>query len=84
MYYVYIIKSRKNGKTYLGCTSDLKKRIERHNKALVYSTKYGGPWEVRYYEAYHSKKNAFDREKQLKRHAKGMIELKKRLVESLG
>jgi putative endonuclease len=83
MHYVYIIKSKKFNKLYLGCTNDLRKRVDMHNKNLVNSTKYHGPWEVRYYEAFYSKKDAFDREKRLKRHAKGLIELKKRLLDSL-
>jgi putative endonuclease len=83
MHYVYIIKSLKGGKIYVGCTGDLRKRIVEHNNRKVESTRGGVPWEPRYYEAYHSKKDAFDREKQLKRHAKGIIELKKRLKLSL-
>lgn len=83
MHYVYVIKSKVKGKLYFGCTNDLKKRVKMHNDNLIYSTKFRGPWEVRYYEAYFSKKDAFDREKRLKHHAKGMIELKKRLINSI-
>ena len=83
MHYVYIIKSRKNGKYYLGCTKDLKKRLLEHNAGQSFYTKTGIPWEVRYYEAYSSKKDAFDREKQLKKNKSGYRELRKRLTESL-
>jgi putative endonuclease len=83
MQYVYIIKSIGKRKIYIGCTSDLRERLKEHNSGKVESTKFNIPWEIRYYEAYFSKKDAFEREKQLKRHAKGTIELKKRLKDSL-
>ena len=83
MYYVYIIKSKKTGQIYVGCTSDLRKRLKEHNINKSISTSHKGLWEVRYYEAFYSKKDAFSREKGLKRHARGIIELKKRLSESL-
>jgi len=83
MYYVYVIRNIKNGKLYFGCTSDLKSRLEKHNTNKVISTKYKGPWEVRYYEAFFSKADAFSREKKLKQNYRGLQELKKRIKESL-
>ncbi len=83
MYYVYIIKNKENGKLYFGCTSDLRVRLEKHNTNKVFSTKNKGPWEVRYYEAFFSKTDAFNREKKLKQNYRGLQELKKRTKESL-
>lgn len=83
MNYVYILKSKKYNSIYVGCTNDLKKRFKEHNANESFFTKNKGPWEVRYYEAFYSKKDAFDREKQLKKHARGIQELKKRLINSL-
>ena len=83
MHYVYIIKSKKNGKLYLGCTSDLRKRLIEHNANKAKYTKFKGPWEVRYYEAFYSKSDAFNREKKLKNNMRGLQELKKRTKESL-
>lgn len=83
MHYVYILKSRKTKELYLGCTIDLEKRIKEHNANRSFYTKNKGPWEVRYYEAFHSKEDAFNREKQLKKHARGIQELKKILTKSL-
>jgi len=31
MFYVYILKSEKDGKLYIGYTNDLKRRLEEHN-----------------------------------------------------
>jgi len=83
MHYVYLIKSQKKNIFYIGCTGDLRKRLNEHNKDKSEYTKNKGPWEVRYYEAFFSKDDAFQREKQLKRHKRGLIELKKRLEKSL-
>lgn len=83
MHYVYIIKSKKFNKYYLGCTKDLKKRLVEHNASKSVYVKRFGPWEVRYYEAYSSKNDAFKREKQLKKNKSGYRELRKRLICSL-
>ena len=66
MYYVYILKSIKDKKLYVGCTKDLKKRINMHNSRQVFSTKFRRPFEIIYYEAYKNKEDAFEREKFLK------------------
>lgn len=83
MHYVYLIKSRKRNSFYIGCTGNLKKRLEEHNSGKSSYTKDKRPWEARYYEAFFSKEDAFQREKQLKRHKRGFIELRKRISESL-
>jgi len=83
MHYVYIIRSKKNGKLYLGCTSDLRKRLKEHNASKSAYIKHNGPWEVRYYEAFYSKEDAFGREQRLKNNMRGLQELKKRTKKSL-
>lgn len=65
-YYVYILRSQKNGEWYTGCTSDLRKRFKLHNTEQVISTKGRGPFELIYYEAYRHKKDAYRREKTIK------------------
>lgn len=83
MHYVYLLKSKKTSQYYIGCTGDLKKRVNEHNANKSFYTKNKGPWEVRYYEAFYSKNDAFQREKQLKKNKSGLRELKKRLEESI-
>lgn len=51
MYYTYIIKSKKDGRMYTGFSSDLRKRLLRHNKGMSTYTKGRGPFELIYYEA---------------------------------
>jgi len=66
MHYVYLLRSRETDTKYIGCTSDLRKRLQEHNSDKVVSTKNKGPWKLVYYGAYISKYDAFNREKELK------------------
>ena len=84
MFYVYVLKSKKDGSIYVGCTNDLKRRFEEHNLAKNRSTKHKIPFQLIYYEAYASKADAKYRESQLKRHSGAMIHLKGRMKNSLG
>lgn len=54
MHYVYILKSLKDGKIYIGRTSNLRNRIKMHNDNKNFSTKTRTPFELVYYEAYYS------------------------------
>ncbi|OGE18851.1 excinuclease ABC subunit C [Candidatus Daviesbacteria bacterium RIFCSPLOWO2_02_FULL_41_8] len=66
MYYVYILKSSKNGSLYIGYTSDLKKRFAEHNNGLSISTKYKRPYKLIFYEAFLDRIDAKHREVYLK------------------
>ena len=65
-YYIYILLSEKDGKRYIGYTSDLKRRIEEHNNSLVESTKHRRPLRLIYYEACLNEEDAKKREKYFK------------------
>ena len=39
-YFVYILYSNKDNRLYVGCTSDLEKRVKRHNSGDVTATKF--------------------------------------------
>ncbi|MDD7886732.1 GIY-YIG nuclease family protein [Flavivirga sp. 57AJ16] len=45
-YVVYILYSQKRSRYYVGQTDSIKKRLERHKKGLVPSTKGGSPWQL--------------------------------------
>ena len=62
MFYTYILQSEKSGRYYIGHTSDLKERLERHNSGKVKATKNKGPWIVKYYERHETKAEANSRE----------------------
>jgi putative endonuclease len=55
MYYVYVLKSKKDGKFYTGCTGNLRKRLNEHNDGTARSTRYRTPFELVYYEASRSR-----------------------------
>ena len=74
MHYVYILKSESE-KYYIGCTSDLRRRFEEHNRHGSISTK-GHMWKLVYYEAYPTLSAARYRESKLKHHGKGIAEIK--------
>jgi putative endonuclease len=64
MQYVYILLCN-NGNTYVGCTSDLKERFNRHNMGYVTATKSILPVKLLFYCAFHDKTKAFQFEKYL-------------------
>lgn len=66
MYYVYALKSIKDGNMYYGMTSDLNRRIEDHNKGKVKSTRSRRPLKVIYYEKVKGLKNARRKERYFK------------------
>ena len=51
MFYVYLLRSKKDKKYYTGCTKDLKRRLKEHNSGKEKSTKERRPFELIYYEA---------------------------------
>jgi len=79
MHYVYLLKSAKTDKFYVGLSDNLKQRFSAHNRGKVASTKSGLPWEIVNYEACSSAKAARVREKRLKQYGKGLAMLKKRV-----
>lgn len=59
MFYVYTLRSVKNGRLYTGRTNDLKRRFREHNEKRggVYTSR-NAPFELIFYEAYTNKKDA--------------------------
>ena len=83
MFYVYVIKSKKDESLYIGFTQDLRKRFSEHNQGLSKYTKSRAPFALVYYESYVSEKDARIREKKLKKFKNSYTELKKRIINSL-
>lgn len=82
MFYVYILKSKRDQKCYIGSTNDLKRRFEEHNKGKIFSTKNRRPLVLVYYEAFRSEKDARKREQTLKNYGQGITNLYKRISNS--
>ena len=77
-FYVYILGSNKNGfkKTYVGWTTDIKKRLYKHNIGKGAKSTKGRKWKIIYKEKLFSKNDAMSREYYLKKNRK----LRKKLV----
>ncbi len=75
-YFVYVLKSLKDGKRYVGMTARVVgERLSEHNAGLVKSTKNRRPLELIYHETFSTKADAMNREKFFKS-AKGREFLK--------
>jgi len=83
MFYIYILKSKKDNQLYTGSTNDLKKRFKEHNDGKVVSTKARRPFELVYYEAYKVEKDARQRESNLKLRSRAFTQLRKRIENSV-
>jgi putative endonuclease len=60
--FVYILFSEKFGKTYVGQTSDIQKRITMHCAGRVKSTKRYAPWKLIHSEEFDSRSEAMAKE----------------------
>jgi len=78
MYYTYVLKSKKDGKLYVGYSKNLKLRFEQHCNGEVKSTKYRRPLKLIYYESCLVDSDAKKREKYFKTYY-GHMFLEKRL-----
>ncbi len=66
MYYCYILLSSKSHIFYYGYTNNLKTRLKLHNEGSVKSTKPHLPWQLVWYGAFETEKQAKDFESYLK------------------
>ena len=64
--YVYMLRSLKDGKFYTGHTTNLRARLEQHNRGLVRSTKGRRPFKLVYWKAFRTRGGAMRRERELK------------------
>ena len=59
MWYVYVIKSLKNERLYVGSTNDIKRRLKEHNDGVGGKyTKDNRPFKLVFYEVFLNKKDA--------------------------
>ena len=66
IYYVYVLKSLKDKKRYVGITNSLTRRIKQHNSGQVFTTKSRLPLLLQYAEQYSSRVSARQKEKYFK------------------
>jgi predicted GIY-YIG superfamily endonuclease len=67
LFWVYILRSLRNGKLYVGHTDDLSRRLTEHNEGRGGRfTREQGPWELRHSEEHPDRASAARRERFLK------------------
>ena len=67
MYHVYILRSKRNGKRYIGYTGkDPNQRLAEHNRGSNIFTRNNGPFELIYSEQHEDKDFARKRERYFK------------------
>ncbi|PYK20833.1 MAG: excinuclease ABC subunit C [Verrucomicrobia bacterium] len=77
--YVYVLQSVADpNRFYMGCASDLRARLARHNNGEVPHTAKSKPWQIKTYVAFSDRDRARKFERYLKS-ASGRAFLKKRL-----
>ena len=71
MYYVYILKSKKTRKYYIGYTSNIEERLKYHNSGRTISLRRHIPLEIIRVEEYSLYEEARRRERQIKKYKSG-------------
>ncbi|HEX4875230.1 MAG TPA: GIY-YIG nuclease family protein [Chitinophagaceae bacterium] len=66
MFFVYVIRSEKDGRFYVGLSEDVDKRVNQHNKGMTFSTKGFRPWKLFFFESFPTRIDARKREIYLK------------------
>ena len=66
LHYVYVLESKTDQNHYVGCTTDIKKRLEQHNQGKNFSTSHRRPFSLIYCEVFRNQTDAYSREKFLK------------------
>ena len=62
MYYIYILQSQKDKRTYVGYTNNLEERLKKHNSGQVKSTKHRQPLKLLFSEEFETSPEARKRE----------------------
>lgn len=72
MYFVYILKSVKNNRYYIGSTNDIKRRLVEHNNGAGGKfTKLNGPWKLICFKIFDGVNEAGETEKKIKSYKSG-------------
>lgn len=62
MFFVYILLSLADHRTYTGFTDNVQRRLEQHNGGLVRSTKFRVPFKILFIEEFNTSQEAKKRE----------------------
>jgi putative endonuclease len=67
MFYTYIIYSKTINKYYIGSCQDVQERLKDHLNSRSKYTKIAKDWELKHFETYLSRSEAYQREMQIKK-----------------
>ena len=62
MYFIYILQSLKDKRTYVGYTNNLEERLRRHNSGQVTATRHRRPLKLLFSEEFKTEQEAKKRE----------------------
>jgi len=62
MFYVYVLRSAKTGRRYVGSCHDVEERFHRHNGGHSKATRHGIPWALLHSESFASRAAAVRKE----------------------
>jgi putative endonuclease len=63
MFYLYVLRSEKTGRRYVGSSQDVDSRLQQHNSGQSLATKHGAPWKLIHQEAFMTRPEAVRRER---------------------
>ena len=66
MFHVYVLKSEKTGRRYVGSCENLETRLRRHNLGHSKATRHGAPWTLVHTEMFCNRTDATRRERYYK------------------
>ena len=66
MFHVYVLKSQKTGRRYIGSCENLDERVRRHNLGHSKATRHGIPWTLIHSEKFCSRPEASKKERYYK------------------
>ncbi len=66
MFHVYVMRSEKTGRRYVGSSEDVDERLQRHNAGDSKATKHGSPWRLLHSETLSTRSEAVRRERYYK------------------
>jgi putative endonuclease len=73
-WFVYILKSDKDGDYYKGITEDIQRRLDEHNSGESFFTATKMPWQLVYLKEMPNKRDAIIEEKRIKKLNKKSLE----------
>ena len=76
--YVYLLRSLKDNKFYVGWTTNVDRRLDAHNRGMNSSTRNRRPFELLHFETFLNSELAKIRERHLKKSHRMLLLFKKR------